>query len=891
MSRASLSERIYRKLLRCFPVDFRVEYREEMEEIFRLQHLEAAGSEAGADRRRWRRLFRLWGRALIDLARNAPREHWDALVQDVRFTLRSVRRAPGATVVVIGTFALAIGANTAIFTVVDATLLRPLPFADEDRLVRLVHVRERPDGSLSEVSFSRRDFHAVREQAQSVVAATAQVYQGPALGTGDGVERVVSIGVSGSWFRTLGVRPALGRTWDPADEAAGRDSRLVVLSDTLWRRQLGGRSDAIGRTVRLDGVPHTVIGIMPRGFAYPYQAQLWRLWDFDPEDSSSHNLNVQARLAPGVRLEEAQAELDLISERQAAAHPDESRGYRIAARPTRENLIEGEDRLVLLLLGGVGLILLIAAVNVLSLLMARTVARSHELAVRASLGASVWRRARQLVTENVVLALLGGGVGLALAAWVRRPLTALLPDHVHELFGEVPFDATAVLFTLGLSVLVGTGVGLFAAWTARSIDLRSVLHGSVEGPRGRRLLDWMVIAQVALTGALLLGAVLLSLDLYRVATRDPGFDSGGLLAARLSLPEAEYEGGTRRLAFEQQLVERIRALPGVESAAITNLFPYDDGNWLIPFLVEGEDLDPARAHLASLRQVTPAYFETLGIPVLRGRGFSSGDGPGSAMVGVVDRALAERYWPGEDPVGRSIRPAGGTFDGRTVRVIGVVGDVDDPRREPVETLYLPMAQTSIDATFWDVVQPVLAVRMAGGRGGAGDPRRNPTSIVPALRAVIHEADPGVPLFEVRTASTARTEALAQQRMATVLAVAFALSGLLLAGVGTYGVVSYAVSRGLRDFGVRMALGSSRAAVLRAVLLRGGRLITVGIGLGLVLAAGLSRWLAASLEAVDTASPEPYLAVAGLLLLTGLGACLEPALRATRADPVDTLRAE
>lgn len=882
MSRASRSERIYRRLLRLFPVDFRDEYREEMEEVFRLQHRRACDrtAEATSTPGRHRRLLRLWLRAVGDLVRSAPREHWDALVQDLRLALRGIRRAPGFTVVVVGTFALAIGANTAIFTVADATLLRPLPFADEERLVRLVHGRERPDGSLSEVSFSRRDFHAVRDQAGSVVDATAQVYQGPALATGDGVERVVSIGVSGSWFRTLGVRPAQGRSWDSHEEAAGRESRLVVLSDELWRRQLGADPGVIGDTISLDGEPHTVIGVMPPGFSYPYGAQLWRLWDFDPDESASHNLNVQARLAPGVPLAEAQAELDLISERQARAYPEQSHGYRILARATRENLIEGEDRLVLVLLVGVGLLLLIAGANVLSLLMARTVARSRELAVRASLGASLWRRARQLMTENVVLALLGGGAGLGLATSLRRPLTALLPGHVQEIFGEVPFDGSAVAFTAGMSVLLGAGVGLFATWTARSVDLRSVLHGSLRGPRGHRLLDGMVIAETALTAALLVGALFLSLDLYRIASRDSGFATEGLIAARISLPEVEYGSGQARLRLEQELIERLRAVPGVEDAAISNLFPYDDGNWLLPFLVEGEDLQSEQAHTASLRQVTSRYFQTLGIPVLRGRGFESSDRAGSVPVGVVNRALAERYWPEQDPVGRFLNPVAGSFDGQPVQIVGVVGDVDDPRREPMETVYLPMAQTSIDSTVWDIVQPVLALRTAGSE---------PASILPEVRAVLRDLDPRVPLFDIRTSAAAFRDAVAQERLATTVALVFAGFGLLLAAVGTYGVVAYTVRRGVRDFGIRLALGATRGTVLWVVLLRGGRLIVAGVGLGLLATVALSGWLGGGLQTVDPTSPGPYAVVAALLLTLGLGACLEPALRATRADPAETLR--
>ncbi|MFP3942020.1 MAG: ADOP family duplicated permease, partial [Thermoanaerobaculia bacterium] len=672
----------------------------------------------------------------------------------------------------------------------------------------------------------------------------------------------------------------LGRTWDAREEAAGGESRVVVLSHGLWRRHFGADPEVVGRTAELDGVPYTVIGVMPRGFHYPYDAELWRLWEFDPDEGSSHILNVQARLAPGVTLEEAQAELDLISERQAEAFPETSRGYRIAAQPTRENLIEGEDRLVLLLLAGVALVLLIAAANVVSLLMARTVARSRELAVRASLGASAWRRARQLTTENLVLALLGGAAGLAASAWLQQPLTALLPNHVREIFGEVPFDRSAVLFNVGLSVGVGVAVGLLAAWGARSIDLRGVLHGSAEGPRGVRILGSLVVVETALTVALLVGALFLSLDLHRLASRDPGFQMDGLVTAALSLPEERYESGPPRLAFEERAVERIRALPGVQEAAIVNLLPYADGNWGLPFRLEGEDLPPEQAHTASFRQATPGYFEALGVPVLRGRGFRDSDRSGSVPVAVVDRSFAERYWPDEDPVGQVIHAIRGSFDGRSFQVVGLVGDIEDPLRDPAETVFTPMAQTAIDSTAFDVVQPSLAVRTAGAE---------PTSVVPGVRSALEELDPGVPLFRIQTAPEALGEALAQQRTATVLALLFGGCGLLLAAVGTYGIVGYTVSRRVREFGVRMAMGASRGSVLRGVLVRGGRLVAIGIALGLVAALALSDLVAGSLQAMDPAAPAPYVTVAAALLLIGLAACLQPALRATRTDPAKTLR--
>lgn len=830
---------------------------------------------------RGRRLARLWFRVLKDLARSAPREHLDALRQDLVFTLRSARRAPGFTALVVLTFAVAIGANTSIFTVVHATLLRPLPFEEAGRLVRLVHVRDRPDGSVSEVGLSRRDYHAVAARAESFTGVAAQVYQGPALRTGTGIERVTSIGVSESWFRTMGVRPALGRGWTHAMEPTSDERQVVVLSDSVWRRHFAADPEIVGRTVMLDDDPHTVLGVMPPGFTYPYGADLWRSWQFDPDEGTSHILNVQARLAPGISLEEAQAELDLISERQAEAHPDTNRGYRIAARPTRTNVIGGEDRLLLLLGGGVGLVLLIAAVNVVGLLVVRTVSRSRELAVRTALGASTWRLTRQIVTENVVLALLGGTAGIALAVSLRGSMSALLPGGIQDLFGVVPFDFTIVGFGVGLSIVLGGVVGLFAARWVRSIDDRGVLHGDSEGWMGRRrILGATIVVETAMAVALLVGAFFLALDLHRLGTRDPGFETEDLVAATLSLPEDRYESGTTRLAFEREAVERIRALPGVEAAAIANLLPYADGNWSLPFELEGEPLPAEQAHAANFRQVTPGFFRTLGISVLRGRPLLQSDHANALSVAVVDQSFADRHFPGEDPVGQVIHAVRGSFDGRSFHVVGVVGKVEDPRREDSETVYAPMAQTSIDSTAFDIVQPSLALRSAGA---------DPTAIIPAVRSVLEELDSGVPLFDVRTADEALGQSLAQRKVAAVLALVFGGCGLLLTAVGTYGTIAFVVRQRSRSFAVRMAVGAQSGDIFGGVLLLGSRLIGVGVGIGLLVTVGLSRVLSGSLHVIDLTNPTPYLVAVALLVAIGIGASLEPAIRATRTNPAKLLR--
>lgn len=883
-ARKPLSERIYRRLVRCLPLDFRVDHQEEMEQFFRLERRQAARGGG-------RRLLGLWLRALADLARGVVREHADAFVQDARLTARSAVRRPGFTLAVVATLALALGANTAMFGVVHTVLLRPLPFADEARLVRLYDVRTLPDGGRREVSFSRLDLDAVARQAATLTSVTGQVFQGPALRVGGGAaERVTAIGVSGSWFRTLGVHPALGREWNRDEEAAEGDSRVVLLSDGLWRRRFGADPGVLGSTVHLDGEPYTVLGVMPQGFTYPYGADLWRLWTFDPTDGASHTLNAQARLAPGVSLPEAQAELDLVSRRLERAYPDTNRGYRILARPTRQVLYAREETTALFLFVAVGFVLLIAAVNVVALLLARTVSRSRELAVRASLGASSWRRARQLVTENTLLALAGGALGLAFAGTFQGPLLVLVPHRVTDVVTRVPLDGPTLWFTLVVSLAVGVAIGLAPALASRSPDLKSVLqeggeHGTA---RGRRLLGGLVLAEVALSVVLVLGAALMASGLYGLLHRDLGFEPKGLLSLGISLPEATYSDPAARARVVERITREVRELPGVSGAAVVNIFPFSDGNFLASFRLEGEELSPDQAHSASYRIVSPGYFETARIPVLDGRRLEDSDRSGSPSVAVVDLRFAERYWPGKDLVGRRVVLTGGERSGELLTVVGVVGNVEDPLQEPAETLYVPQAQSRA-APAWDVLEPHLVVRTATA---------DPSAVVPAVRDAVGRIDPDVPVFGVETAREHQMTALGQLRTGTALILAFSALGLLLSAVGVHGVTAYGVSRRTRELGVRMALGAGHGTVLSGVLATSGRLVGGGIALGFAGALALSRVLGAVLPPVPgvgapTLGGTVWAAggVAALLAAVGLAATLGPALRATRTDPVQALKTE
>jgi putative ABC transport system permease protein len=809
----------------------------------------------------------------------------DTLWQDLRYALRTLRKSPGFTAVAVLTLALGIGTNTAIFSLVNVVMLHPLPFKEGHRLVRLYDIRE-DAGRVNRVSHSQLNFFAVRERAQSFESVAAQFYQTLALALEEGPERAICIAVSDGWLHTLGVQPVVGRGFTLEEEQAGVDSRAVLLSHGLWQRRFGGDQGIVGSTIVLDDVAHTVVGVMPRGFNYPYHTDMWRLWTFDRTAGQGHFLNAQARLKPGVTLEQARAELEALSKQLEKEYPETNQGYVIWPRPLRESLVGDEPNAILILFAAVGFVLLIACANVANLLLARSVARHKEFAIRSALGASRARQLRQLLTENLLLALLGGGLGVLFTLWIRDFLLVLVPNRLDALVDRIGIDAMVLVFTILLSIAIGAAVALVPAFRSTGLDLQNALKdgdrsGSLGG--GRHLLDGLVVAEVALALVLLVGAGLMAQNLYLLQEADLGFDPDNLITMQIALPEDPYAQATPRINLLRQVVDRIQALPDVSGAGVINIFPLTDGGQLTAFIKEGEPEDPEHTRIINHFVVSPGYLEMMKIPLLRGRVFTRQDDAGSLPVVIVSHNLAQRYWPNEDPVGQRVRRATGAPDAPRLTVVGVVGEVVRPERyaEITESWYVPHAQSLATSTVWTVLQPNLAVRTVADPGQA----------LPSIRSAIWQVNSGLPVYDVQTADQYYAATLSPKRVGTVFALAFSAFGLLMAVLGLYGVLSFVVGRRTQEIGVRMALGAHPRDILTLVLRRGAVLVLLGIAIGLGGALALTQVMAGVLSEVSPGDPRIFAGVAVVLSLVGLLACYLPARRAMQVEPMAALRYE
>jgi predicted permease len=804
----------------------------------------------------------------------------DTLRQDLVYALRRLAHAPGFSVVAVATLALGIGANSAIFSVINAALLRPLPYPEPERLVMVSAVWEGKPVVISPQNFL--DLEAAARSFEGLAAITGG---GITLGGRGAPARVEGAGVGARFFDVLGARPFLGRGFLAGENEPGR-TKVMVLGERLWRERFGADPALVGQTVQLNREAHVVVGIAPAHLRYPEGAELWTPLEYDAVFRSHSRgawyLTVIGRLRPDVPIEAARQEVAIIAERLARQHPDQNAGVGATVRPLHSALV-GESRTALLvLLGAVGLVLLIACVNVANLLLARVAAREGELAVRVALGAGRRRLVRQLLTESVVLALLGGAAGVLLASATLGSILALQPEGVPRL-AEVRLDRTVMLFAAALSVLTGLTFGLFPALatTGRptAVTLREGSRGLLRGS-GQRLRGGLVVAQVALAMMLLAAAGLLIRSFDRLLRVDPGFRADSALTFRLGLPASAYGEEPRRVAFFAELLRRLEALPGVRSAGAVMGLPLGGLSFTLSFEVAGRPpLPPAQQPSMQMRVATPGYFRTMGIPLLRGRGLEPSDTADSKQVVVLSESAARRFFAGEDPIGQRItigwrRPEGRPPAGG--EVVGIVGDVRElglDQEQPPEA-YVPHAQ--LPAEGMDVVLRTSV---------------DPLSLGPAVARAVAELDPELPVARVRTLEAIVARSVSEPRFYTVLLAAFAAMAVGLAALGIFGVMSYAVVQRSREIGIRVALGAHPGDVRRMVLGHALGLALAGVAIGLAGAAALSRVIRSLLFQVSPTDPATLAGVAAVLLAVALLASDLPARRATRVDPLDALRAE
>lgn len=810
----------------------------------------------------------------------------ETFLQDLRYAGRMLARRPGFTAVAVLTLALGVGANTAIFSVVEAVLLRPLPYRHAGRIV-VVWESLRSQGGKRNV-ISPANFLDWREQAKSFDGMATFVDLPVGLTGAGEPEEVPAQLVTPNLFALLGAIPELGRTFVPEDVKAGQRPNVAILSHGLWQRRFGGAPDVIGRTVSLNGRPTTIVGVMPPGFHWFVKenshsgkaAALWQPLSLEPyQDRSKSGRFAQAvgRLAPGVTLAKAQAEMDTIASRLERQYVEYDKGWSVILVPLRDQLT-GEIRPALLvLLGAVGFVLLIACVNVANLLLARAAGRHKEIAVRSAMGAGRRRIVRQLLTESLLLSLLGGALGLLLSLWCVRALVALSPENLIGA-GEVGLDLPVLAFTLAASLLTGILFGLAPALEASRVKLNESLkesgRGTTGSSRGRRLRDALIAAEVGLALVLLVGAGLMVRSFVLLQAVDPGFDARNLLTLRVALPAVKYPDDAKVDAFFRQAVAELRTLPGVRAASAVSELPFASLGTATSFTIEGRPAPPPGEHFGTdVRVVDEEYFRTMRIPVLAGRTFTPQEATEERKVCVVNQAMARVYFPGENPVGKRITVV--MSDNPTpTEIIGVVGDA---RYAKLEGDLRPMVYWTPPHLTYNSMTFVLRT--------AGDPE----DLAGPARHAIQAIDKDQPVADVRTMEDWVSESVSRTRFGTLLLGAFALLALTLAAVGIYGVMSHSVAQRQNEIGVRMALGARPGDVLWLVIRQGLARVLVGVGLGLLGALALTRVLSSLLYNVSATDPLTFLSLALLLTAVSWIACYLPARHAARVDPLIAMR--
>jgi len=855
------ADRIYRTLLRLYPKDFRDEYGAEMTQTFR---------DDWADDPRPRR----WLELATDVARSAPQEHAHVLLNDLRYAMRTVRRTPAFSVAVILTVALAIGANTAIFSVVNAVILRPLPF---DRPQRLVQVAEKNDAMrLPLFGASVLNYLSWKEQTQTLQLAA--IGFGTFALSGDGEPEQYTGGrISPSLMPVLGLSPVAGRAFVDEDERPGAP-RVVLIGEALWKRRFGRDPAIVGRTLTLNGLDHTVVGIAPAALPVLTGGDLWAPLTIDPakEIRLNHVITVVARLKAGATIAQAQAEMNTVGARMSRQFP-EMKDWGVTIVSFYDTFVSSQLQTALLvLLVAVVFVLLIACANIANLLLARAAAREKEIAIRTAMGASRSRLLRQLLVESLTLSSFGGAIGLVIAVWAVRVANSTLPPNLLPV-PDVTVDGSVLLFAIGATVATGLLFGLAPSWRSAKSDLNAALKQAGRASSGAarpRLRNGLAAAELALATVLLIGAGLLLQTLFQLQRAQLGFEPRNLLTFQLALPSVRYAPNVGAPAFYRTLIESLQTIPGVRGAAVSSGIPLGNGNYTrTPVATAGTSpLPPDTEVPIDWRIVSPGYFHVLGIPILRGRDFTDADRSSTAPVTIVSQATARTFWGDDDPIGRTLHRRADT---KVFTVVGVVGDVrHSALNQEFPSLYYPSA--ALVAGLMGVV-----VRVDG----------DPQAVLPIVRQKVHELDRQLPLSSVRTMDEWIANNAAQPRLNALLLGVFAVVALAIAAIGIYGVLAYSVTQRTREIGLRMALGAPRAGVLRLIIGEGMAVGIVGIAAGLAASFALSRALSSLLFAVPAHDPATFATVAAALTLVALAACAIPARRASRVDPMIALREE